>query len=231
MKEDELKKLVEYYEERILTKFDYHFNKLVLEDFYEGGYEMRIEDEWFYDEYFDKYEDGIINLLKEIEDDEYHNYKLRLIKLKRTIDNHLTKLNKEPNSTPIRQSRISYFILLSNIDKNKFTDLLHSKLTSHNYIECTLDNFIQLFQKNTEIDKVKWKGNELQITYLFNHLIKYMDKEVNNSKYKLIQTYFNNKSGNNFKAKQIGSVYAEKKDIFPSDDPILMVLKEMSTQF
>jgi len=56
---DDLERKVKFYEGRVLTNFDIHFNQLVLEDFYGGGYELRIEDEWFLEEYFNKYEDEI----------------------------------------------------------------------------------------------------------------------------------------------------------------------------
>lgn len=236
MKEEELKKLVEYFEERVLTKFDYHFNKLILEDYYEGGYEMRIEDEWFYEEYFEQYEDNIINLLMSIEDEDYYDYKLRLIRLKRIIDTKLSKFNKEVekvdnSNPPTKQTRINHFLLLTTIDKVDFILKLHTNLTTHNFIECNIEEFSEMFSKKSTVNKIHWKGNEHQITHLINHLINFMDKEVNNNKLKLITLYFINKYGNRFKAKQLGTVYSEKKDLLPMDDPIINICQEMSTHF
>uniref|UniRef100_UPI00227C1012 hypothetical protein n=1 Tax=Sinomicrobium oceani TaxID=1150368 RepID=UPI00227C1012 len=134
----EVKEKVEYLEERILHNFDKYLNYLVLEDFYDGGYEERIDDEWFYEEYFESYEKDIINLLLEIgeEDKEYYDFQLRLIRLKRIIDTKLNKLSKAPGETePVRRSRISYFILDKKIKKDEFIESLYNGLSIKNFIE------------------------------------------------------------------------------------------------
>jgi len=237
----EVKELVEYYEDRIVNKFDKYLNYLVLEDFYSSGGDVgRIEDEYFFEEYFNRYEEGIVNLLNEIniDDEDYFDFQLRLIKLKRIID---TKLNRvklvdeiDNGNKIISESRTGTFIINPKLDKVKFIKNLYDSLSKYQFISSSEEEFNLIFQNNfNPTKKIHWKGTELQITTLISKLIelKYLDIELNNYKFKLISSYFLNKRGNDFRPKQLGSVYAEKREILPSDDSILEVIKEMSTHF
>ena len=63
---------------------------------------------------------------------------------------------------------------------------------------------------------------------LISNLIdnKLLEKETHNFKYHLITKYFTNKKNSNFKAKQLSSVYSEKKDFIQIDDPIFNFFKK-----
>ncbi|WP_299114291.1 hypothetical protein [uncultured Winogradskyella sp.] len=231
----EVKALVEYFEDRIIKNFETHFSYLVLEDFYEGGYDDRIEDEFYYDEYYSKYESNIINLLLEIEDNmssEYINLKLRLIKLKRIIDTRLSKIESNINP-PIRsKKRNVQFILNPKIEKELFIKTLHILLLDFKLISSNFDNFKSHFDNNWH-DKIQWYGTELQITNFITLLIEkgLLDIETQNFKNKLITAHFTNKKGNNYKEKQLSSVLADKKALVPNDDVILKIIQELSTNF
>lgn len=233
----EVKELVEFYEDRIVNQFEEHFSNLVLEDFYSGGCDVgRIEDEFFYEEYFSRYEGGIIDLLNEIDfdDEEYYDFQLRLIKLKRIIDTKLSKvkLDNDDSSNVNRVSRTSTFIINPKLDKVGFIKNLYDSLIKYHFISNNEDEFNLLFESNINPTKrIHWKGTELQITTLISKLIdlKLFDIELNNYKFKLISTFFINKSGRDFRSKQLGSVYAEKKDSLPEDDSIFSIIEEMST--
>ncbi|PIE50510.1 MAG: hypothetical protein CSA38_02620 [Flavobacteriales bacterium] len=233
MNKSEIKKLVEHFEDKVLINFDTHLSYLVLEDFYSGGYNDRIEDEFFYDEYFKKYEKNIISLLLHIEykmDSDYMDFKIRLIKLKRIIDNHFIKIGKSPTQIrPIRQSRITYFHLKDNIDKNKFVSLLYDELTSKNFIDCPVQVFEELFNEMPNRFKVQWIGTELQLTLLVNSLLGYFDSDVSKQHYKLTTNLFVNKKGNDFKPKQLSSVYTEKVDLIKPNDPVHKIIEKIST--
>ncbi len=233
----EIEKQIEYYEDRIIINFDKYFSELIMMDFYEGGFDDRLSDELYFEEYYEKYENGIINLMFEIEAEEkYYEFRLRLIKLKRIIDNKLHNLNNEEENNvikikPIRQLRISYFKLLTKVNMDLFINKLHSQLQLHNFIQCEISDFKMLFLKEGIKNKIQWKGTELQITSLINELMKYFDPEVDNYKFKVIVNHFINKSTKVFNSKQLASVYADKKEFLPNNDPIRFILKEMSTHF
>ncbi|TVZ48654.1 hypothetical protein [Olleya sp. Hel_I_94] len=228
-----VKELVEYFEDRIIKNFETHFSYLVLEDFYSGGYDDRIEDEFYYDEYYSKYESDITNLLLEIEDDmssEFMNLKLRLIKLKRIIDTRLSKIESNINPPLRSKKRNVQFILSSKIDKQEFIKTLHNQLIEYKLIDTDFNNFEKHFDKDWE-DKIQWKGTELQIANLITKLIDntFLDIETQNFKNKLITAHFINKKGNNYKEKQLSSVLAEKKDYIPDDDVTIKIIQELST--
>jgi hypothetical protein len=224
---------VSYYEDRITTNFEKHFNYLVLEDFYDGGYNDRIEDTFFYNEYFSIYHNGIINLLLEIENtsEEYIPLKIRLISLKRIIDNKLSMVENSNANKILRNKRAISFLISSNIDKNRFVEILYNQLYENKLIDVNLDDFKTHFKE--EWDNIKWLGTEIQITNLISNLIdkKYLDAETQNFKYKLITTHFSNKRGKPFNEKQLGTVYSEKKEAIPKDDIILKIISEMSIIF
>lgn len=233
---DDLERKVKFYEGRVSTNFDYNFNQLVLEDFYGGGYDLRIEDEWFLEEYFEDYENDIIELLLEIEDEgeEYDEFKQRLIKLKRIIDTKLLKIGKQLSDEPKRRIRSVFFVLNPKLDKKKFIEFLFNELSSREFIETEMEKFILLFQKsNDDFERIQWLGTELQITFFISQLIDlgYLDPEINNYKYRLIRIHFKNKKGREFDNKQLGSVFWDKKETLPKDDRILKVIKKVSTHF
>jgi len=240
---EEVNKLVDYYEKRVLTEFDKHFNYLVLEDYYSDstGDVGRIEDEWFYEEYFSRYEEGIIDLLKTIDfdDEDYYDFQLRLIRLKRIIDTKLSKIVKEENEDEVKEPQVRYgrnssFIINSKFDKKKFIKILYESLVSFKFISESEEQFNLIFEDNfNPTQKVHWKGTELQITTLISKIIdlEFFDIELNNYKYKLISIYFINKRGRDFRPKQLGSVYNDKKVLLPNDDSILKVIKKVSTHF
>lgn len=232
MNSNEIKKLVEYYEDKILTNFEINFNELVLMDFYEGGFEDRIEDEFFYEEYFSRYEQGIIDLLFSIEnkfDEETQNLKLRLIKLKRIIDNNLAKSIKVDNNKDFRVKRKSQFLLNQTVDKEGFIELLYSKLTDNKLINISINDFKKHFTLDWD-SKIQWLGTELQLTNLIYLLIKdkYLESETETFRHKLVCTHFINKGGKDFKEKQLGAVFSEKKDTIANDDVIFKIIYEMS---
>lgn len=227
----DIEKIVNYLEDRIITNFEKHFNQLVIEDFYEGGFDQRIEDEFFYDEYFSRYENKIINTLLFLEDDmseESQNFKLRLIKMKRIIDNNLSKIPKDEELNLFRHNRNSQFLLNQKLDNSKTIEELHNQLYSNKLIDSTLDNFKSHFNKNWDL-KIQWLGTELQIVNFINLLIEndILDKETQNFKYKLIASHFTNKKGNNFNEKQLGSVYSDKKEMIPTDDITFTIIKNL----
>jgi len=63
----------------------------------------------------------------------------------------------------------------------------------------------------TEISKskIRWEGTETQLVYLFDELIKsgFLGQETNSEKYKLISEHFLNKSGKEFKPKQLSVTF------------------------
>jgi len=256
MEFNEVKALVEYYEERINTNFDYHFNNLVLSDFYEGRCDVgRITDEEFYEEYFIQKESAIIYLLNEISNEgkEFYGIQNRLIHLKRIIDNKMAKVPKDeidfddvPQKVhlpilksseihnPYNRSRDDSFIINPKLDRTLFIDTLFKSLKNYNFISTSKEKF-SLISEDVffPTNKVQWKGTELQITTLINNLIDLgsLDIVMHNYKFKLISTYFINKKGNDFRPKQLGAVYADKNVLIPDDDSILKVIEEMSTHY
>jgi hypothetical protein len=174
MELSKIRELVNHYEDKIITNFEENFSRLVLEDFYEGGFEERIEDEFYYEGYFRTYEQGIINLLLEIEDcfdDECQSMKLRLIRMKRKIDTYMSKVKKtEDEEVSFKYKRKSQFLLNSNIDQEFFIKTLHQKLSENKLL---VDDF-ETFKKHFSIDwdkKIQWLGTELQLSnliFLFN---------------------------------------------------------------
>lgn len=238
MELNEVKKLVEYFEDRIINKFDEHFNYLVLEDFYSSGGDVgRLNDEWFYEEYFSRYEEDIIELLNDInfDDENYFDFQLRLIKLKRIIDTKISKVKKDDNvGIPARKSRSTSFIINPKIDNHKFIKSLYKSLKSNNFISDSEEQFNLIFNdKFYPNDKIHWKGTELEITTLFNSIIENncFDEEIKKFKFKSISKYFTNKKGNDFRPSQLNSVYHEKKDMILDDNPIFKVISEMSTYY
>lgn len=233
MEFQEIKTLVEHFEDKIIINFEKHFNELVIMDFYEGGYNDRIEDEFFYDEYFEKYEKGVIDLLLLIENEfseEYQDFKFRLIKMKRVIDNHLTKIKDDVVIEKFKHTRNTQFLLNQNLNKETLINSLYNQLHNNKLIDISLEDFKNHFNDNWDI-KIKWLGTELQITNLINLLIKndVLDKETSNSKYLLIKNHFVNKNNNSFNPKQLGAVYSEKNETIPTDDIIYKIMNEMST--
>lgn len=219
MKAQEIRQLVEYLEDRILNNFEIHFSYLVLEDFYSGGFEDRIRDEFFYEEYFSRYESKIIDLLLLMEDNEdnvYKDFKIRLIKLKRTIDNYLLK-SDETTDQEHRVPRAKKFLF----NDSETLDTLHSKLIENKLIELSDSNFKDILS-NKSNEKIQWLGTEIQITNLINLLIthNYLDGENSNQKYSLISNYFTNKQNKPFRAKQLAAVYSDKSSSIPDDDII-----------
>jgi hypothetical protein len=251
MEYNEVKALVEYYEERIKTNFDYYFNQLVLMDFFESDCECTSEDVSYYQEYFSDYNEAIIYILIEIGDEgeEFYDLKLRLIHLKRIVDNkialvpkdilidyeesqliHLPNVNNKPN--PFNKSRDESFIINPKIDQQKFIKTLHKHLIEYSFITDSYEKFNSIFKETFyPTNKVQWHGTELQIAYLISSLIDngLFDVEVGNYKFKLISIYFTNKKGNDFSPKQLGAVHSEKKHFLPEDDAIRTVINEMST--
>lgn len=234
MEFDEIKKLVEYYEDRIIINFEEYFSRLVLMDFYEGGFEDRIEDGLYYQEYFEQYENGIIKLLILIEnefDKEHDDLKMRLIKMKRIIDTKLSQIELiSDGEKPLRiKKRNNQFLVSSKIDKEEFVQNLYEKLHLNNLINTTFENFKNHFSEKGH-DKIQWLGTELQITNLISSLIEkqFLDPETVNFKNKLIASHFENKNKKLFKEKQLGAVYSEKKESIPKDDIINKIIEEIS---
>lgn len=226
MKTQEIKQLVEYFEDRIVKNFETHFSYLVLEDFYDGGFEDRIEDEFFYEEYFSRYESKIIDLLLLIESNEdniYIDFKLRLIKLKRIIDNYLLK-SDETTDKKHRVPRAKKFLFTD----YKILDTLYSKLFENKLIELSNNNFKDILSNKSD-DKIQWLGTEIQITNLINLLIihNHLDGENSNQKYLLISHYFINKQNNSFRPKQLAAVYSEKVSSIPADDIINKIVTHL----
>lgn len=219
MKTEEIRQLIEYFEERILNNFETHFSYLVLEDFYTGGSEDRIKDEFFYEEYFSRYESKIIDLLLLIENKEdnvYNDFKLRLIKLKRIIDNYLLK-SDETTDKEHRVPRAKKFLF----NDSNTLDTLHSKLIENKLIELSDNNFKDILSNKSD-EKIQWLGTEIQITNLINLLIahNHLDGENSTQKYSLISHYFTNKQNKPFRAKQLAAVYSDKSSSIPYDDII-----------
>ena len=124
--------------------------------------------------YFRTYEQGIINLLLEIEDcfdDECQSMKLRLIRMKRKIDTYMSKVKKtEDEEVSFKYKRKSQFLLNSNIDQEFFIKTLHQKLSENKLL---VDDF-ETFKKHFSIDwdkKIQWLGTELQLSNLILLLI------------------------------------------------------------
>lgn len=238
MKIVEVKKLVEYFEDKIVNNFETHFSHLVLDDFYGGGYRDRIEDEFFYDEYFEQYEENIINLLLEIENEtssEFMDFKLRLIKLKRIIDTRLVKLNfnnsNYTNSSPKRQTRINFFLLKDTINKEEFITLFYTELINKKFIDCSKEKFLQLFEDSKNKQKIQWRGTELQLTFIINSLLRYFDFDLNKKHYKLMATHFINRFGNHFKPDQLCSVYSDKCNNIEPKESIVELVNKIDTHF
>lgn len=226
MKYKKAKNEVQYLEDKIVTDFETKFSYLVLEDFYEGGYEDITEDEFFYEEYFMRYHDRVVELLLEFEDNMEENFmelKIRLIKLKRIIDTKISSIEKAEDDIhqeigkPKRiKNPNAQFLLNKNFDKDSFLSLLHKNLLDKELIEVDLNEFSSHFTNTWEC-KILWKGTEKQITNLINLLIenKYLRQKCNQFKYKIICSHFINKYGNSFKGKQLSKVYSfEKENMF-----------------
>ncbi|WP_417800244.1 hypothetical protein [Tenacibaculum sp.] len=223
MKYKKAKIEVEYLEDKIVTDFETSFSYLVLEDFYEGGYEDITEDEFFYEEYFMKYHYRIVELLLELEDniaEKFMELKIRLIKLKRIIDTKISNIGKNENDIlqeiekPKRtKNPNTQFLLNKNFDKDSLIKLLHKHLLNNELINIDLDEFSLHFTNAWEC-KILWKGTEKQIANLINLLIenKYLRPKCNQFKYKIICSHFINKNGNPFKEKQLSKVFSIEKD-------------------
>lgn len=234
MKLEEIRQLVEYFEDKILINFEKHFNSLVLEDFYTGGFEERINDEFFYEEYYSKYEQQIINLLLDIENEtssDIYDLKLRLIKLKRLIDTRLSNVAIKTDEKPLRTTRKRQFIVNSNINKEKFIKTLYNQLIHYKLIDIIFEDF-EIHFGNDWVNRIQWLGTELQITNLITLLIenKYLTTETKRFKHKLITSHFTNKKGETFKENQLSSVFAENKSK-TFEDITNDILDEMSNQF
>jgi hypothetical protein len=143
MELEEIKRFVGYLEDRIIINFEQYFSELILMDFYEGGFEARLSDELYFEEYFEQHESDIINLLLLIEnefDDEYENLKMKLIKMKRIIDTKLSMVSLESdNEKKIRtlSRRNISFLINTEINKEEFIQTLFKKLTLNNLINST----------------------------------------------------------------------------------------------
>lgn len=239
MKFKKIKKEVNYLEDRIITNFDKYFSGLVLLDFYEGGFEDRLEDSLFYEEYFSEYESTIVDLLfliKEESDGEYLDIKLRLIKMKRIIDTYLSKVENDIDvnnnlNTKRRNNRNSNFLLNQKLDNEKFIKFLHNQLVINKLINTSIIIFENHF-KNEWNSKIQWLGTELQLTNLITLLIEneYLDSQTKTFKNKLIASHFINKKGNPFIEKQLGSVFSDKKDSM-FNDITNTIMDEISTNF
>jgi len=236
MKKEELKQLVEYFEDRILNNFEKHFSSLVLEDFYDGGFEERIKDEFFYEEYFSQYEQNIINLLLQIENEtssEFIDFKLRLIKLKRIIDTRLLSSEIEMKQDLLKtgNKRNTQFLLNQNLDKEIFIKKVYDLLLINKLIDCSYVEFRTHFD-NTWEGKIKWLGTILQITNFITLLIEnnYLLDETKRFKNKLILTHFNNSKGEQFISNRLSSVFSDKKDM-TFDDITNDILDELSITF
>jgi hypothetical protein len=235
MKYKKAKIEVEYLEDKIVKDFETRFSYLVLEDFYEGGYEDITEDEFFYEEYFMKYHYRIVELLLELEDnmaEKFMELKIRLIKLKRIIDtkiSHLLQKKESAKPSRIKQPK-PQFIINSNIESNNFIKALYDSLKSKKLINVNEEEFNLHFGNKWE-NKIQWFGTQLQITCLVSKLIErnFLHIETSNYKYKLIVSHFYNKSGKPFKAKQLGSIWSDKKEMLPIDDKIVNIIEEIST--
>ena len=220
MKFKDIKKQVDYLEDRVINNFDKYFSQLVLLDFYEGGFEDRLEDSLFYEEYFSDYESTIIDLLFHIKEEsnvESLDLKLRLIKMKRIIDTYLSKvINNESDvdnpNIKRKHNRNSNFLLNQNLDTEKLIEFVHKQLFTNKLIDISLNNFKSHF-KNEWDSKIQWLGTELQLTNFITLLIEneYLDSETKRFKNKLIALHFTNKKGNSFNEKQLGSVFSDKK--------------------
>lgn len=238
MELEEIKRFVGYLEDRIIINFEQYFSELILMDFYEGGFEARLSDELYFEEYFEQHESDIINLLLLIEnefDDEYENLKMKLIKMKRIIDTKLSMVSLESdNEKKIRtlSRRNISFLINTEINKEEFIQTLFKKLTLNNLINSTSENFKNHFSDNWN-EKIQWLGTEIQISNFFSRLInlKILDPETDNFRNKLIATHFLNKNNNSFKEKQLGAVYSEKKEFIPTDDVTNKIIREISTHF
>jgi len=233
MRTKEITQLVEYFEDKIIINFDKHFSSLVLEDFYTGGFEERINDTFFYEEYYSQYEQQIINLLLEIENEtssEIFDLKIRLIKLKRIIDTRLSNSEKNIDEKPLRVTRKKQIILNSNIKKDKFITTLYDQLIHYKLIDIVFEDF-EIHFRNDWVNKIQWLGTELQITNLITLLIEneYLTTETKRFKYKLISSHFTNKKGEPFKENQLSSVFAENKTK-TFEDITNDILDEMSNQ-
>lgn len=236
MNYEEIKAKIDYLEDRVITNFETYFSYLVLQDFYEGGYNNRVEDEFLYEEYFSQYEDDIVNLLLLIQGDsldDFTDFKLRLIKMKRKIDTLLAKVEIEDDEiTNRKQRRNPEFLLNQNLDKDNFIEFLHTELNDNKLIEVSFDEFKKHFDENCP-NRIQWFGTELQISNLINSLIdkKYLDNETHKFKYLLIASHFLNKNGNLFKVKQLGAVYADKWEMIRETDIISKIIENISTHF
>jgi len=226
-----VEKKVIFFEEHILNNFEEHFSDLILDDFYGGGHKERISDSWFYDEYFEQYEQDIVDLLLKLENegDEFYELQLRLIKLKRIIDSTLLKISIGSNqSPPSRLGRPNHFKLKGNINKQMFVETLYSELHSNELIKCSLKEFDFLFLESKERQKVQWLGTEFEITLLINSIMHHFSKDVVRQYFKVIELNFRNRFGNDFKANQLSSVYHSNIDDVSKTDPLLSISANIS---
>ncbi|WP_400070392.1 hypothetical protein [Zobellia russellii] len=226
---EEIDAKIKRLEKNIITDFEERLIYKRLEDFYEvsSDYDTRVPDEFYYMELLIIDEDEVISLLDEIRycDKTFHSLQYRLIKLKRIIDNRLANTSEELITIDSRkQRRISHFQLDSSINIKDFTDNLYGYLRKYHFIECLKDEFQSIFERGETKFKIKWLGTELELTSLINKLIEYnlLEKETHSYKYHLIAKYFINKRNNQFKEKQLSSVYSEKKDSLSFENPINM---------
>ncbi|QMU63035.1 MAG: tyrosine-type recombinase/integrase [Flavobacteriaceae bacterium] len=211
----EVKKKVEYFEDRILHNFETHFSYLVLDDFYGGGHRDRISGEWFYDEYFEQYENDIIELLLKIEhkDEKYYDFQLRLIKLKRIIDTKLSKIeNNNDTTNPLRINRKKSFLLNPDLNKKEFINFLYKVLIKNKLIDEKNDDFKFHFENQWD-KKIQWLGTEFQITNLIDLLIEnnYLNNETKRFRHQLVIHHFINKNGEPFKNNQLSKALSEDK--------------------
>ena len=141
------------------------------------------------------------------------------------------QLNKaEKEEILIPENRIKSFFIHHDIDKDKFIEKLYNLLQEYKFIESDLNSFKSIFLDDYRVaKKIEWKGTEIQITMFIATLIDndFLDAEVNKFKYLLLGNYFLNRKGQEFTAKQLGSVYSRNKNAFPNDDSILKIINQL----
>lgn len=248
MKFKEIENSTKTLKDKLVTNFEYHFNKFLLQDFYEDGWESDIDkfDEYLY---FDNFSEKVNHLLFNIEElypyntipdfDSYFNnlpddvkeIQIELISLKRLIDSKSLKIINERTNELINGERSTSILINLNINRDKFIQTLYNLLFENKLIAVNSETFNTHFDK--QWTRAKWLGTEIQITTLVSNLIenKYLDAETQNFKYKIISSHFLNKKGKPFNEKQLGAVYSEKKAIIPTDDIIFKIITEMSAIF
>jgi len=192
----------------LVDNYEEFFNKELLIDFYEGGWEDRISE---FDEliYLEPYSEEITRILiqsENLNDSDSYKIKLKLIGIKKDIDIKITENKFYKEEVQLSSNTKSKCIPLSpNIDLlliNKLEELL---IKNEFIIETKSSNLISIFNEKRNNEKIQWNDVEFLFAVFINLLEDngITSSKIIRNKYKLFVNFFTNRKGKDFNSKQV----------------------------